>query len=76
LRKVAILVAFAAALTAGPALAEEKAEQPKEKKVCRTVQMSGRITPERVCRKVRVPAREDRNRRDGRAPASPAGQPS
>lgn len=75
MRKVAILVAFAAALTAGPALAKEKAEQPKEKKVCRTVQMSGRITPERICRKVEVPARDDQNRRDGRAPASAADQP-
>lgn len=68
LRKVAMLVAFAAALTAGPALAEEKPDQPKEKKVCRTVQMSGRITPQRICRKVQRPAAEEESQRTLRQP--------
>lgn len=74
MRKIAMLVAFAAALTAGPALAREKAEQPKVKKVCRTVQMSGRITPQRICRKVERPAPEDQNQRSDRAPAEPGGE--
>ena len=74
MRKIAILVAFAAALTAGPALAKEKAEQPKVKKVCRTVQMSGRITPQRICRKVERPAPEDQNPRGDRAPAEADGR--
>jgi hypothetical protein len=58
LRKVSFLAALAAALTTGPGLAKEKAGQVKEKKVCRTVQMSGRITPQRICRKIEVPASE------------------
>lgn len=70
-----MLAAFAAALTAGPALAKEKADQPRVKKVCRTVQMSGRITPQRVCRKVERPAPEAQGRADDRAPA-PADGPS
>jgi hypothetical protein len=69
-----MLAAFAAALTAGPALAEEKADRPKVKKVCRTVQMSGRITPQRICRKVERPAPEDQNQRSDRAPAEAEGR--
>ena len=74
MRRVAILVAFAAALTAGPAPAKEKAQQPKVKKVCRTVQMSGRITPQRICRKVERPAPEDQNQRSDREPAEAEGR--
>ena len=69
-----MLVAFVAALTAGPALAKEKPDQPRVKKVCRTVQMSGRITPQRICRKVERPAPEDQGRGNDRAPAEPEGQ--
>lgn len=58
-----MLAAFAAALTAGPAPAKEKPDQAREKRVCRTVQMSGRITPQRICRKVERPAAEDESRR-------------
>jgi hypothetical protein len=67
------LVAFAAALTAASGLAaEEKAERPKEKKVCRTVQVSGRVTPMRVCRKVERPAPEAEDQRDSRNPEQPS----
>jgi hypothetical protein len=51
MRNFNVLAAIAAALLmAGGASAKEKADQPKPKKVCRTQQISGRITPRRVCR--------------------------
>ncbi|HEX8626179.1 MAG TPA: hypothetical protein VF782_14030 [Allosphingosinicella sp.] len=68
MRKFVVLAAFAAALTAGPALAKEKPDQPRVKKVCRTVQMSGRITPQRICRKVERPAAEEGGQRTPRQP--------
>lgn len=64
-----MLVAFAAAVTGSPALAGEKPDEPKTKKVCRTVQMSGRITPQRICRKVERPAPDGQDRGNDRAPA-------
>jgi hypothetical protein len=46
-----VLAALSAVLLmAGGAPAKEKADQPKPRKVCRTEQMPGRITPKRVCR--------------------------
>ena len=51
MRNFNMLAAIAAAmLMAGGVSAKEKSDQPKPKKVCRTEQMSGRITPQRVCR--------------------------
>ncbi|HEX8512276.1 MAG TPA: hypothetical protein VF688_04145 [Allosphingosinicella sp.] len=41
-----------ALLMAGGVSAKEKADQPKPRKVCRTEQMPGRITPQRICRTV------------------------
>ncbi len=59
----------AAALIGGGASAKEKSNQPKPRKVCRTEQMSGRITPQRVCRVVRPSdsAAEDSQRKAGDA---------
>lgn len=74
LRLEIIAAAGLALIAAGPAGAKEKADQPKAKKVCRTVQMSGRITPQRICRKVERPAPEDQNQRNGRSPAEADGQ--
>jgi hypothetical protein len=46
-----VLMLAAVALMAGSsATAREKSEQPKPRKICRNVQMSGRITPQRICR--------------------------
>ncbi len=61
-----VLAAIAATLLIGgtAAAAKEKPEQPKVKKVCRTEQMSGRITPQRVCRKIERPAPEQDGQRD------------
>lgn len=62
-----VLAAVAATLLVGGAAvaeAREKPEQPKVKKVCRTEQMSGRITPQRICRKVERPAPEQDGQRD------------
>jgi hypothetical protein len=61
MHRFAIAAALAAALTSGAsAIAREKPDQPKARKVCRTVQMSGRITPQRVCRpKAERPDDED-----------------
>jgi hypothetical protein len=53
MRKINVLVALAAAaLAAGGVSAKEKSDQPKPRKVCRTEQMPGRITPGRICRVV------------------------
>lgn len=68
MRNFKVLAALSAALlTAGGASAKEKPDQPKPRKVCRTEQMSGRITPQRICRVVRpsdAPA-QDAERKDG-----------
>ena len=53
MRNFNMLAAVAAALLmSGGASAKEKTDQQKPKKVCRTEQFSGRITPTRVCRVV------------------------
>lgn len=62
-----VLAAIAATLLIGGTAAaapKEKPEQPKVKKVCRTEQMSGRITPQRICRKIERPAPEQDGQRD------------
>jgi hypothetical protein len=70
--KLTILAAAAAILTAGsPASAKEKTDQPKERKVCRTVRMSDRITPQRVCRKIERPAADEPSQRDTREADQP-----
>lgn len=54
MRNFNMLAAMAAAMLMGGGVsAKEKSAQPKPKKVCRTEQMSGRITPQRICRVVR-----------------------
>lgn len=51
MRNFNVLAAISVALLmAGPASAKEKTDQPKPRKICRTEQMSGRITPQRICR--------------------------
>ena len=60
---------IAAVLMAGGASAKEKSDQPKPRKVCRTQEMPGRITPRRICRIV-PPAdatSEDNQRKAGTA---------
>ena len=66
MRNFNMLAAVAAAMLVGGVVsAKEKADQPKPRKVCRTEQMSGRITPRRVCRIVTPPqaAAEDDQRK-------------
>jgi hypothetical protein len=64
-----MLAAFAAALLmSGGVSAKEKADGPKPKKVCRTVQVSGRVTPQRICRS--VPPAETSVESDGRKPTT------
>lgn len=56
MRNFKVLAALSAAMLIGGGVsAKEKAREPKPKKVCRTEQMSGRITPQRICRVVRSP---------------------
>jgi hypothetical protein len=70
-----MLVALAATSMIGSAaLAKEKADQPRERKVCRTVQMSGRITPQRICRKVERPAPEEQSERAETKPNAPVNE--
>jgi hypothetical protein len=74
-----VLAAIAATLLIGGtavAEAKEKPEQPKVKKVCRTEQMSGRITPQRICRKIVRPAPEQDGRRDAGTSNESAGRPN
>jgi len=53
LRNFNVLAAVSAALLMGVgASAKEKPDQPKPRKVCRTVEESGRITPRKICRVV------------------------
>jgi hypothetical protein len=69
MRRFNMLIALAATSIIGSAaLAKEKADQPRERKVCRTVQMSGRITPQRICRKVERRSTEEQSRRDEAKP--------
>jgi len=72
-----VLAAIAATLLIGaPAAAapKEKAERPKVKKVCRTEQMSGRITPQRICRKIEQPAPKQESQRDAATSNESSGQ--
>ena len=59
MRRLNLLAAVAATVLAGGSAvaAAEKPKEPGEKKICRTVEMPGRITPQKVCRKV---PREDK----------------
>lgn len=51
MRNFKVLAAvLAAVLMGGGVSAKEKPDQRKTRKVCRTEQMSGRITPQRICR--------------------------
>lgn len=64
MRNFNVLAAVVAALLMGGFVsAKEKADQPKPRKVCRTEQMSGRITPQRVCRIVPPSDRADDQRK-------------
>jgi hypothetical protein len=70
MRNFNALAAIAAALLMGGGVsAKEKSDQPKPKKVCRTEQMSGRITPQRICRVVTPSdaSAEDNRRKSGDA---------
>ena len=73
-----VLAAIAASLLIGApaAAAKEKPEQPKVKKVCRTEQLSGRITPQRICRKIERPAPEQDGQRDSATANESAGRAS
>jgi type 1 fimbria pilin len=71
MRNFNMLAAVAAALLMGTGIsAKEKTDQPKPRKVCRTVQMSGRVTPQRICRIVPPSdtSAEDNRRKAGDAP--------
>lgn len=75
MRNFNMLAAVAAAMLMGGLVsAKEKADQPKPRKVCRTEQMSGRITPQRICRIVRpaeASAEDDRRKPgDARGPGN------
>jgi hypothetical protein len=51
MRNFNVLAALSAALLmAGGVSAKEKSDQPKPRKICRSVQEPGRITPKRICR--------------------------
>jgi hypothetical protein len=63
-----------ALIAASAGFAKEKAQEPRERKVCRTVHMPGRITPERICRKVERPAPQAGARRDGSPPSGADGK--
>jgi hypothetical protein len=70
MRNFNMLAAVAAAMLMGGGVsAKEKSDQPKPKKVCRTEQMSGRITPQRVCR---IIPPSDTSAEDGRRKAGDA----
>jgi hypothetical protein len=51
MRNFNMLAALAAAMLVGGGVsAKEKPDQPKPRKICRTIEESGRITPRRICR--------------------------
>ena len=53
MRNFNMLAALAAALLMGGGVsAKEKSNEPKPRKICRTYQEPGRITPRRICRVV------------------------
>ncbi|HEX9965132.1 MAG TPA: hypothetical protein VGB04_09140 [Allosphingosinicella sp.] len=67
-----IMAASAAALIAASAAAsDDKPEQPKVRKVCRTYEEPGRITPKRVCR---IVPRDETAQDDRRSPRSESGK--
>jgi hypothetical protein len=79
MRNFNVLPAIAVALLVGStavAATKDKPEQPKVKKVCRTEQMSGRITPQRICRKIQLPAPEQDGQRDSVVSNESAGRPN
>jgi hypothetical protein len=64
MRNFNVLAAVAAALLMGGGVsAKEKSDQPKPKKICRIQQVSGRVTPNRVCRIVTPPEVAQDNQR-------------
>jgi hypothetical protein len=70
MRNFNMLAAVAAALLMGGGVsATEKGHSPKPRKVCRTIEESGRITPRRICRIVTPSdsAAEDDQRKAGEA---------
>jgi hypothetical protein len=70
MRNFNVLAAVAAALLIGVgASAKEKTDPPKPRKICRTQELPGRITPRRVCRIVTPSdtAAEDNQRKAGEA---------
>ena len=71
-----VLAAVAATLLiGGTASAREKPEQPKVKKICRTEEMPGRITPKRVCRpRAERPAGSQESQRNSPSPSETTGR--
>jgi hypothetical protein len=70
MRKFNVLAALTAALLMGVgASAGEKSDETKPRKICRTEQMPGRITPKRVCRI--APPSDAAGRNDQRKGAEP-----
>ncbi|MEA3052123.1 MAG: hypothetical protein QOG72_1026 [Sphingomonadales bacterium] len=64
MRNFKVLAAVVATvLIGGVATAGAKPQQPKQRKICRTVEVSGRVTPQRICRKVERPAAEEESQR-------------
>lgn len=64
MRNFNVLAAISAALLMGGGVsAKEKSGQPKSKKICQTQEMSGRITPRRICRIVNPSEPADENQR-------------
>jgi hypothetical protein len=67
-----IMIATAAALIGTSAAGEvAKPEQPKARKVCRTYEEPGRITPKRVCR---IVPRDETEQEDRRSPRGESGK--
>jgi hypothetical protein len=77
MRKFNVLAAvLATVLMGGGVSAKEKSDQPKPRKVCRTQEMPGRITPRRICRIVtpsEAPEQDDQ-RKAGTAREAPNGR--
>jgi hypothetical protein len=73
MRSIHVLAAVAAsmAVTGAAATAADKPAKPKERKVCRTIEEPGRITPKRICR---IVPREESAQDDRRSPRGEAGK--